>query len=106
MVAQLHSSCKILEHSLEPACASHPNQLLLFSLNLQRGIELPDHCLIPILPELKNPPQAHASEKVNQAAHRREDLQLQPTQPLLFYMHRPDVNTPTVQPELITGVEE
>jgi hypothetical protein len=69
MVAQLHNSYKILELSLEPVCASHLDQLLLLSSNFQRGIELSDHCLVPILLELEDPPPTHDSKKVNQATH-------------------------------------
>jgi hypothetical protein len=77
-ITQLHCNCKILESSLKPASAIHPDQLFLFSSNLQGGIELLNHCLIPVLLELEDS-STHDTKKINQAAHMRERFQLRPT---------------------------
>ena len=59
LVVHLHCGSKISESGLKSTSTSHPNQLLIFSLNLQSGIKLADHCLIPIMMKLKHFLLAH-----------------------------------------------
>ena len=96
MIAQLHRSRKIFEGSLQLGCASHPHELFLIGMNLQRGIELPNDSLIPVLLEPQDLCPTHSLERSHQTVHVIEDLKAGPAQPLLFSMHWPRIVATTI----------
>ena len=77
-IAQLHSSCKILESILVLSCIGHSDKFLFLSTNLQGGIELPNDNLVLVLPELQDFHPTHGLEKTNQAIHVHVDLMTRP----------------------------